>query len=91
MGTSKQRSKQMNKLLLDELKIMYSGMAQVSIAALSGLTPATISKIWNSKQGLTISSFCQLCEALDDHNGLSSMTTAKAVWYAAALRKGSKI
>ena len=81
----------MNKLLLDELKIMYSGMAQVSIAALSGLTPATISKIWNSKQGLTISSFCQLCEALDDHNVLSSMTTAKAVWYAAALKHGSNL
>ena len=81
----------MNKLLLDELKIMFSGMSQVAISQLSGLTPATISKIWNSKQGLTISSFCQLCEALDDHNGLSSMTTATAVWYLAALKHGSNL
>lgn len=80
----------MNKLLLDELKIMYDGMTQVAISELSGLTQATISKIWNSKQGLTIDSFCKLCSALDNHHGVKSMMTSNTIWEYASSKNRSK-
>ena len=54
----------MNDLLVAVFKKYYAGMTQAKIGELADIQEAAISQIWNSKRGLTITSFGKLCNGL---------------------------
>ena len=52
----------MNKKLLEIIKGYYDGYTQKQIAVRAEMPESDISLIWTGKRGLTIETFCKLCD-----------------------------